>query len=114
MLIVRAAYNGVSRHVFRTNTPLGLFYDPSTFCFRRMMRILHCQLRREINAKELLQFRFILPPKSESFFTKLVNLRVLESPQSAESSMYQPVAIGIYIAQENDGRAIHADDSRIG
>ena len=78
------------------------------------MRILHCQLRREINAKELLQFRFILPPKSKSFFTKLVNLRVLDSPQSAESSMYQPVAIGIYIAQENDGRAIHADDSRIG
>jgi hypothetical protein len=67
---------------------------------------------RTINAKELLQFRFILPPK-QIIFTKLVKLRVLDSPQSAESSMYQPVVIGIYIAQQNDGRANHAEDSRI-
>jgi len=55
-----------------------------------------------------------LAVKRQSLFTKLVDLRVLDSPQSAESSIYQPVATGIYIAQENDGRPNNAEDWQIG
>jgi hypothetical protein len=36
-----------------------------------------------------------LAVKSNSLFTNLVNLRVLDTPAVVESSIYQPVTIGI-------------------
>jgi hypothetical protein len=38
-------------------------------------------------------------PKSKSFFTSLVNLRVLDIVIITESSKYRGVTVGIYIAQ---------------
>lgn len=42
-------------------------------------------------------------PKSKSFFTKLVNLRIVVTPHRHEWSKYQPVADGTEIAESKSG-----------
>ena len=48
--------------------------------------------------RRLVQFSFLLQP-NKSLFTKLVNLRVARHRTLTESSISQPIAFGIYIAQ---------------
>jgi hypothetical protein len=48
--------------------------------------------------RRLVQFSFLLQ-LNKSLFTKLVNLRVARHRTLTESSISQPIAFGIYIAQ---------------
>ena len=50
------------------------------------------------------------PPKSKTFFTKLVNLPLLSHHRGSSSTKHQPVAIGMNVAHRKNQESPHDSD----